>query len=484
VTRSTPALQKVSERPASLGRSLTTANVLQLKQSGGESLEKATDSGKRRWSLAWGSKEATAEEEREQESAATMYMLKMGIQRAVARQAGTAAMDATPLKAHLSLRYRFTSDGSYCPVKGLSTASKYEFEFEDYAPFVFRCIRRLQAVECSDFLRSICSGGLRTMDAAGKSGSHFFLSNDGRFVLKTMFEAEVTFFRSILDRYVAYMTKERSTLICHFYGLYTIIPQQGSVMHFIAMENILPRPEVPVAQIFDLKGSTAGRQASDADKQGPGPVILKDLDFDVPFLMGPTKLVAFFEQLRRDTGFLESCEIMDYSLLVGVVDLDQVQVVGRIPWALPEPLSVFRADDGGFRSSDAKDQPMNLVYYMGIIDVLQPYNLRKKVEHALKSLRETPDAISCVDPAQYSKRFVDFLMGNTASPVALSDRKSAIAPIPAPHLPNSIVSPRVLTSNLACGPSPGRPQQAPSPQRPSMPVSSQQLPSQVTWTPD
>lgn len=149
-------------------------------------------------------------------------------------------------------------------------------------------------------------------------------------------------------------------------------------------------------------------------------MILKDLDFDVPFLLGPTKLMLLFEQLKRDTAFLENCEIMDYSLLVGIVDLDQVAISGAIPWALPEKLSVFRTDDGGFRSSDGKDRAMGLVYYMGIIDVLQPYNLRKKVEHALKSLRESPDALSCVDPAQYSKRFVDFVMyAHSAAPLRI-----------------------------------------------------------------
>lgn len=270
------------------------------------------------------------------------------------------------------------------------------------------------------------------------------------------------------------MTRERNTLICHFFGLYTIIPQQGSAMHFVAMENILPRPEVPVSKIFDLKGSTAGRKASEADKLGKGPVILKDLDFDVPFLLGPTKLMLLFEQLKRDTAFLENCAIMDYSLLVGIVDLDQVTAVGRIPWALPEELSVFRMDDGGFRSSNGKDEPMNLVYYMGIIDVLQPYNLRKKVEHALKSLREAPDALSCVDPAQYSRRFVDFVIGNTASPVAFgkpAGKATAFGNVASP-----VPSAFDRTSLDQALPAPTVSESAS--------VTQTSLPSKVTWTPD
>lgn len=51
----------------------------------------------------------------------------------------------------------------------------------------------------------------------------------------------------------------------------------------------------------------------------------------------------------------------------------------------------------------------DVVLYMGIIDIFQEYNLKKKMEHAYKSLRFNPRSISCVEPKLYAKRFVDFL---------------------------------------------------------------------------
>ena len=51
----------------------------------------------------------------------------------------------------------------------------------------------------------------------------------------------------------------------------------------------------------------------------------------------------------------------------------------------------------------------DVVLYLGIIDILQEYNMPKRVEHAVKSLKFDPLSISAVDPNSYSKRFVNFL---------------------------------------------------------------------------
>jgi 1-phosphatidylinositol-4-phosphate 5-kinase len=51
----------------------------------------------------------------------------------------------------------------------------------------------------------------------------------------------------------------------------------------------------------------------------------------------------------------------------------------------------------------------DVVLYLGIIDILQEYNVPKRVEHVVKSLKFDPLSISAVDPSTYSKRFVNFL---------------------------------------------------------------------------
>ncbi|OMO75348.1 Phosphatidylinositol-4-phosphate 5-kinase, core [Corchorus capsularis] len=51
----------------------------------------------------------------------------------------------------------------------------------------------------------------------------------------------------------------------------------------------------------------------------------------------------------------------------------------------------------------------DVVLYMGIIDILQEYNVRKKAEHACKSVKFDPVSISVVEPELYAKRFIEFL---------------------------------------------------------------------------
>jgi 1-phosphatidylinositol-4-phosphate 5-kinase len=51
----------------------------------------------------------------------------------------------------------------------------------------------------------------------------------------------------------------------------------------------------------------------------------------------------------------------------------------------------------------------DVVLYLGIIDILQEYNITKKIEHAVKSMQYDSVSISAVDPEFYSERFLKFI---------------------------------------------------------------------------
>jgi flagellar biosynthesis GTPase FlhF len=55
------------------------------------------------------------------------------------------------------------------------------------------------------------------------------------------------------------------------------------------------------------------------------------------------------------------------------------------------------------------------IYFMGIIDILQPYNMKKKIEHSFKSISHPETEISSVDTLQYSERFQKFLKAHTST---------------------------------------------------------------------
>lgn len=73
--------------------------------------------------------------------------------------------------------------------------------------------------------------------------------------------------------------------------------------------------------------------------------------------------------------------------------------------------SVDQYTPGGFNNltSSRSGEIYEVVLYFGIIDILQDYDISKKLEHAYKSLQVDPTSISAVDPKHYSKRFRDFV---------------------------------------------------------------------------
>lgn len=50
-----------------------------------------------------------------------------------------------------------------------------------------------------------------------------------------------------------------------------------------------------------------------------------------------------------------------------------------------------------------------IIIFFGIIDILQDYDISKKLEHAYKSFQYDPTSISAVDPRLYARRFRDFI---------------------------------------------------------------------------
>ena len=48
------------------------------------------------------------------------------------------------------------------------------------------------------------------------------------------------------------------------------------------------------------------------------------------------------------------------------------------------------------------------IYYMGIIDILQQFNVRKRFEARLRKIQGGEKVASCVHPEIYAERFVSF----------------------------------------------------------------------------
>jgi hypothetical protein len=81
-------------------------------------------------------------------------------------------------------------------------------------------------------------------------------------------------------------------------------------------------------------------------------------------------------------------------------------------WNEKTELSPF-LDRTGFPSTDPSGHIVgDEVYMLGVIDILEHYTLRKKIEHKLKSLRQRTwdsDTVSATDVVTYAHRFLDFI---------------------------------------------------------------------------
>eukprot|EP00817_Percolomonadidae_sp_ATCC50343_P004645 CAMPEP_0117418586 /NCGR_PEP_ID=MMETSP0758-20121206/323_1 /TAXON_ID=63605 /ORGANISM="Percolomonas cosmopolitus, Strain AE-1 (ATCC 50343)" /LENGTH=400 /DNA_ID=CAMNT_0005199149 /DNA_START=1056 /DNA_END=2258 /DNA_ORIENTATION=+ len=267
-----------------------------------------------------------------------------------------------------------------------------------HAPKIFAALRALY-VDRSKLDSFIDSFDLDFMEdiiqhfSEGKSGSFFLVSHDRHFVIKTINDSDMKSLLSISTNLYMYLKKSKDrSLIPYFLGCYSLSMYEGSIINFVIMNNILP---LPCKLRFDIKGSWVKRKKWDDDASQQSGLGL-DLDFLSNIhsicLSGQMKN-DLLKQLKRDTNFLSSIGLMDYSLLVGIYNIDN-----------ENPIS----DDWKIRSAYPANDDTSKLYFIGVIDILQQYNLNKKGERFLKTylLRQDPQGISSQDPQYYANRFM------------------------------------------------------------------------------
>ncbi|KAJ3337251.1 Phosphatidylinositol-4-phosphate 5-kinase [Gonapodya sp. JEL0774] len=330
------------------------------------------------------------------------------------------------------------------PVTGMvrsATGKNYDFKFKDYAPRVFADIRRRSGVTVEEYLSSLTtpstSGQMRLWESgsAGKSGSFFFFTEDGKYIIKTIHHSEHKVFWMGLRNYYEHIIANPHSLINRLFGLHRVKLPRSKKVHFVVMENVLPLTR-DIEEMYDLKGSTFGRETPQAVLEETPRSVQKDKNWQDngrELYLNAEKREILMGQMTRDVRYLASAGIMDYSLLVGISrKQDRWGFIRRLceeghlrEGAVPEeyPMdsrllntqiamnSLFRSDFcDGYRSarSDSNVLPP-YVYHLGIIDIFTRYDAFKSLEHALKSLYQSATTISAVNPRFYGRRFVEFM---------------------------------------------------------------------------
>jgi 1-phosphatidylinositol-4-phosphate 5-kinase len=224
------------------------------------------------------------------------------------------------------------------------------------------------------------------------------------------------------------------------------------------MNNLFPLHK-DIHETYDLKGSIVGRLYPEEKLVQNPRAVMKDLNWinrHKTLQLGPEKRALLAEQLRRDSEWLKSVNVMDYSLLVGIHNMERgnkdnvrrntlkvfsvrrvhpfmqiiitdfffqpdVPRVRRTPMQIkgaksPDAIAMRRAigsgqsatspptlpdddsgtldrqhflfykDEGGLRATGDQNEDLHTIYYLGVIDILTPYTIVKKLEHIWKGM--------------------------------------------------------------------------------------------------
>ncbi|CAH1101988.1 unnamed protein product [Psylliodes chrysocephalus] len=396
-----------------------------------------------------------------------MGSIQLGIQHAVGGLASKPERDLLMQDFMTVETTNFPSEGSnHTPAHHFS-----EFKFKNYAPIAFRYFRDLFGIQPDDFLMSMCNSRLRELSNPGASGSIFYVTQDDEFIIKTVQHKEGEFLQKLLAGYYMNLNQNPRTLLPKFFGLYCYQCNSKNV-RLVVMNNLLPS-YITMHHKYDLKGSTYKRKASKAERSKRAPTYKDlDFMEHHPegIFMEADTYNALTKTIQRDCRVLESFKIMDYSLLLAIhnldqaqkekmerksqINLDRLQVEGEAgdsntvlireererekedrmatAGALNRSRSINRqrlvAHSTAMESIQAESEPIDedddtppggiparnakgerLLLFIGIIDILQSYRLKKKLEHTWKSMIHDGDTVSVHRPSFYAQRFMKFM---------------------------------------------------------------------------
>lgn len=222
---------------------------------------------------------------------------------------------------------------------------------------------------------------IRILSTNSKSGEMFFISQSGKFIIKSISDAEGKGLEAILPSYVSHLAGEEGSILGLYVGLYRIDMGSGlGQRYFTIMRSVFDSP-VQMSRMYDLKGSTHNRKVKDDSER-----VRKDEDWisDACRLAVSPEDAASLEKMHgRDTAFLSEFSIIDFSVLIGIAEIQDLDEIPPHAW-----------------QSVDKSQ----CYFIGIVDVLIEYGLRKRLEHLLYTVKGVGQTASVTDPNSYAKR--------------------------------------------------------------------------------
>ena len=262
----------------------------------------------------------------------------------------------------------------------------YSIDYQEIAKY---CIYR--SLEITENMKDL---GSRCQNLGGNSGAFFYFTYDSQYVLKTITSDELLVLDSIIEEYTLRLTDESPSFFAKIFGVYKIKVNQSNSLYVILMENLVSAMDSPL--VFDMKGSSSCRSSTRSRycnlETMPKGKVYKDTDFFNSIMgiqISSADSTSMIESLRLDTLLLENNLVMDYSLLI---------IISEKTGEKTEKIQRNQFLSGKY------------VVCIGVIDYLQAYNTKKKLENRYKTLkRGEEDNFSAIPPKPYRKRFLEMV---------------------------------------------------------------------------
>ncbi|XP_022972867.1 putative 1-phosphatidylinositol-3-phosphate 5-kinase FAB1D isoform X1 [Cucurbita maxima] len=254
----------------------------------------------------------------------------------------------------------------------------------------FNQFRDLRSQCCPSELHYIASLSrcIKWNAKGGKSNSFFAKTLDDRFIIKEIKRTEYDSFMKFAPEYFEYIKKSfdmgNQTCLAKVLGIYQVAvrePKSGKEMRHdvMVMENLSFGRNI--IRQYDLKGALHARYNPAANNFGE---VLLDQNFvkdmnSSPIYVSNRAKRRMQRAIWNDTAFLNSINVMDYSLLVGV---------------------------------DAEKKE----FVCGIIDYLRQYTWDKQLETWVKSSLVPKNVLpTVISPKEYKRRFRKFMSAHFLS---------------------------------------------------------------------
>uniref|UniRef100_A0A3B1JRG5 Phosphatidylinositol 5-phosphate 4-kinase type-2 gamma n=1 Tax=Astyanax mexicanus TaxID=7994 RepID=A0A3B1JRG5_ASTMX len=151
-------------------------------------------------------------------------------------------------------------------------------------------------------------------------------SYDRTLIIKQISSEEVEDMHHILSEYHQHIvTCHGITLLPQFLGMYRVTVDNEDT--YLTVTRSMFSHRLTIHRKYDLKGSLVSREASDKEKVKELPTF-KDMDFRnnmQRIYLSDEEKEKLMEKLNRDVEFLVRSKIMDYSLLLGIHDLERAE---------------------------------------------------------------------------------------------------------------------------------------------------------------